>query len=70
MKKILDISLEEKVLQESYVKETWCDKCSKSDLGIIELELYIEDGRKFISGKCKVCGEKCITELIKTDYYD
>ena len=47
-----------------YLKETWCDKCGKADLGMNEPVLYVENGKEFIEGKCTVCGETVKTQIV------
>ena len=48
-----------------YLHDSWCDSCNEADLGISNPELYIEGGRKYISGNCKVCGALCSSEIIE-----
>jgi len=50
--------------KEWFLKETWCDKYDKADLGIKEPFLYIENGKKFIEGKCVVCNEPQVSQII------
>jgi len=50
--------------QEWYLKETWCDKCSKADLGIKDPAMYKENGNTFVTGKCVVCGEPQTSQVI------
>ena len=50
--------------QEWFLKETWCDKCDKADLGLKDPLMYIENGKTFISGKCIVCGEEQTSQVI------
>jgi RNase P subunit RPR2 len=50
-----------------YLKETWCDKCDKPDLGINEPVMYKENGKTFVSGKCVVCGEPQTSQVITKD---
>jgi hypothetical protein len=64
MKQIIDLGSLDDIERSLYLDDTWCDKCSKADLGINKPELYIEDSRKFISGFCKVCGSNCVSEII------
>ena len=47
-----------------YLKETWCSKCGKADLGMNEPVLYAENNNEFIEGKCSVCGETVKTQII------
>ena len=64
MKQIIDFSSLDEVERTMYLEDTWCEECSEADLGIVNPEMYIEDNRKFISGICKLCGAKCISEII------
>jgi len=65
MKTIIDISTLPEIEQDIYLKDSWCPKCQEADLGIVSPELYIEGGRKYISGNCNVCGETCVSEIIE-----
>ena len=53
--------------QHWYLKETWCDKCAKADLGINEPVLYKKNGKTFIEGKCIICGEVQRSQIITKD---
>jgi hypothetical protein len=64
MKHVLDFNSLDELEKSMYLDDTWCDNCSKADLGIDKPELYVENNRKFISGSCKVCGESCSSEII------
>ena len=63
MEEYLDISSLSDLARDLYLRENWCDDCGKADLGFTEPRLYVENGRKFVSGSCKVCGADCVTEL-------
>ena len=65
MRKYLDFDKLEEVEKQNYIEDTWCEKCQKADLGIDDLEMFIEDNIKFVSGKCKVCGSICTSEIIE-----
>jgi len=65
MKQVLDFNSLDEFLQEIYTEDTWCSKCSEADLGIIEPELFIENNRKYVNGKCKVCGTESISEIVQ-----
>ncbi len=56
--------------QESFLANTWCNQCQQIDLGMIEPIEYEFMGRLFIEGKCAVCGEPSITEVIEDDEDD
>ena len=49
--------------QDWHLRHTWCNSCGKADLGINEPELCIEGGKKYIAGKCVVCGSGCVSEV-------
>jgi len=46
------------------LKESWCDRCDKADLGIINPKIYEEDGKEYIEGNCRVCGELQRSEIV------
>jgi hypothetical protein len=52
------------VEKDIYTSDTWCDRCNKPDLGINEPAIYLENGNKFIEGKCVVCGQMQKTQII------
>jgi len=63
----LDFNSLSAVEQDWYLQETWCDVCEKADLGILEPELYMENNQKYVGGKCRVCGTKCVSSIIEKD---
>ena len=65
MREIIDIGSLPEIERDIYLQESWCDKCGKADLGIVNPELYIESGQKYISGNCKVCGAQCVSTIIE-----
>ncbi len=67
MKTILDFNSLPESEKSYFLEETWCGKCNEPDLGIVEPELYIENERKYVSGKCTVCGESAISEIIENE---
>ena len=50
-----------------FLTETWCDLCNAADLGIKDPALYIENGTKFVSGKCIVCKTLCISSITEKE---
>ena len=50
--------------QEWLLRNTWCDDCGKADLGMHSPEEYEEDGRIFVTGKCKVCDSPIASEVV------
>jgi len=49
------------------VENTWCDHCSKADLGLIDPLEYEEDGQIYLEGKCKACGKRVVSKIIERD---
>ncbi|TXR53360.1 hypothetical protein [Reinekea thalattae] len=50
--------------QQAFLENTWCNQCQQVDLGMVEPIEYEFLGRIFIEGKCSVCGEPSITEVV------
>jgi hypothetical protein len=67
MKTILDINVLSEFERDFYLNESWCGNCGEADLGIVEPEIYIESEKKYIVGKCKVCDESTISEIIENE---
>ncbi|WP_444941030.1 hypothetical protein ACJJI3_22860 [Microbulbifer sp. ZKSA004] len=65
MREIIDLSKLPEIERDIYLNDSWCDKCKEADLGIVNAELYVQNGRKYISGSCKICGTECISEIIE-----
>lgn len=65
MREVIDLSTISEVEKDIYLNDSWCDKCNEADLGIVGAELYVENGRKYIRGNCKICGTECISEIIE-----
>jgi hypothetical protein len=53
--------------QQSFLSETWCNECMSADLGMTDPEEYEQEERIFIEGRCKVCSNPVVTELIDED---
>ena len=64
-KECLNFDSLEDVVREALLQDTWCNVCSKPDLEICNPVLYLENGRKFVEGKCTVCGNVCISEIFE-----
>ena len=64
MRTTLDFNSLDEVEKNIYLEDTWCSKCSEADLGIFDPQLYTENGKKFISGKCCVCREETVSEIL------
>lgn len=65
MRETIDLSTLPEIERDIYLNDSWCDKCNEADLGIVNPELYVESGRKYICGNCKICGTECISEIIE-----
>jgi len=50
--------------REWILKETWCYTCQKPDLGIVDPILYRESEKLMVEGKCIVCAEPQISQII------
>jgi hypothetical protein len=70
MKKILDFNSLSDLDKDFFLNDSWCDKCSEADLGIVEPEFYIENERQYISGKCTKCREVCISEVVVKEFVE
>ena len=46
------------------LSDTWCEKCLAPDLGITDPQRFEKNGKEYVSGKCTICGNECITEII------
>jgi hypothetical protein len=66
-REVLDFESQSESDREWMIRETWCNRCQKPDLGIGNPILYIEDGRKFIEGSCLVCDVVCKSEITETE---
>ena len=44
-------------------ENTWCGRCDQADLGLNAPQEYEEDGKIFIEGKCKQCGDTIRSEV-------
>ncbi|TCS41912.1 hypothetical protein [Reinekea marinisedimentorum] len=53
--------------QQAFLENTWCNKCQQVDLGMQDPIEYEFMGRIFIEGKCNVCGEPSITEVVEDE---
>jgi len=45
------------------VTNTWCNYCTKADLGLTEPVEYEEAGQILVEGKCKRCGQRVISSI-------
>jgi hypothetical protein len=50
--------------QRWFIEETWCEKCKLPDIGLLEPKEYEEDGKIYVEGKCKVCGNRVVNEIV------
>jgi hypothetical protein len=53
----------EGVEQKWILENTWCDTCSKADLGMTSPQEYEEDGRIYVEGNCRICGRQVRSEI-------
>lgn len=53
--------------QAAFLENTWCNRCQQVDLGMKDPVEYQFMDRIFIEGKCVVCGEPSITEVVEDD---
>jgi hypothetical protein len=49
--------------REWLLENTWCDFCKKADLGMVLSTEYELNGKIYLSGFCKICGNKIISEI-------
>jgi hypothetical protein len=49
--------------REWMIDNTWCDVCREADLGIVDPEEYELEGRIFVEGRCKKCGQQVRSEV-------
>ena len=49
--------------QRALIQDTWCDVCSKPDLGLASPVEYEEDGVVYVSGLCAVCSSPVLNEV-------
>ncbi len=54
--------------QQAFLSQTWCNYCMKADLGMKEPEEYIQDGKRYIEGKCNQCSNSIVTELTEDEF--
>ena len=53
--------------QGAFLQNTWCNTCQQVDLGMTDPVEYEFMDRIFVEGKCAVCGEPSITEVVEDD---
>lgn len=46
-----------------FTQNTWCDKCGKPDLNLVNPHEYKENETVFIEGKCSRCGTVVKTKI-------
>ena len=51
------------VEQEFILRDSWCARCNKGDLGMVSPREYEEEGRTFVEGRCAKCGFPIRTEV-------
>jgi hypothetical protein len=63
MRQYIDVNTLFELERVFHLENSWCEFCQEADLGIVEPELYIENEKKHIAGKCAVCGQTCESEI-------
>lgn len=53
--------------QTAFLDNTWCNRCQQVDLGMSDPVEFVLNGRLFIEGQCRACGETVTTELVEED---
>lgn len=48
-------------------ENTWCDRCNLADLGLSSPKEYEENGKIYIEGKCKKCGDSVRSEVTEPE---
>lgn len=66
-RKSRDFTQREESDREWMIENTWCDRCGKADLGIIDPAEYEEDGAIFVEGKCRICGSVVRSQIDERD---
>ena len=46
------------------VESTWCGECRIHDLGLDDPVEYEEEGRIYVEGRCRICGEPTLAEIV------
>ena len=46
-----------------FLQDTWCEHCDAADLGLVDPQEYEEDGRIFIEGRCRKCGQRVVSQI-------
>jgi hypothetical protein len=54
--------------QQDFITNTWCDHCSKENLGLTKPVEYEQAGTIFIEGLCAQCQNTVVTELTEDDF--
>lgn len=49
--------------REWMLNNTWCGACGKADLGMSSPQEYDEDGRVYVEGRCRKCGQAVRSEI-------
>jgi hypothetical protein len=48
-------------------QNTWCDACEEADLGLRSPREYEDDGRVFVEGECRRCGQIIQSTIIERE---
>ena len=46
-----------------FLRETWCEKCGKPDIGMKNPIEYESNGYIFIEGQCNLCGTVVVSRI-------
>jgi hypothetical protein len=63
MRILKDFASRSPVEQESFIRNTWCDKCQLPDLGLTDPVEYEEDGACYIEGRCRRCRVRVVSKI-------
>jgi hypothetical protein len=46
------------------IESTWCGTCRLHDLGLENPVEFEEEGRVYVEGHCRICGETTLAEVV------
>jgi hypothetical protein len=46
------------------IESTWCGNCRIHDLGLDNPIEFEEEGRVFVEGHCRICGDTTLAEIV------
>ncbi len=62
-----DFAVRPELEREWMQENTWCDRCSLADLGINSPREYKENGKIYVEGECRKCGEPVRSEVTEPE---